>query len=201
MTLDDIKIDEERLNRDIEEFKKELQAEQDFELHWLTKFDNLSKEQRAEIVKKIVDKYSSDKYINSEYKKGYEPRCYLYDLLFAYGAQCGEEIEYCVNSHFPEEQYLIDDSILVSKVYGQGDYIYIEFLDESHYLRELKNDFHKDMQELLSKWVQKLNGEFTIKGNFELRSYKYKHKKENFWEKFTIDSFDFKVDESKTTEI
>ena len=199
MTLNDIKFDEERLKKDIEEFKIFLQNQQDFELRWLTKFDNLTKEKRAEIVKKIVNKYSSDKYIDSEYKKGYEPRCYLYDLLFAYGAQCGEEIEYCINPHFPEEQYLIDDSILVGRVYGQGEYIYVEFLEENHYLRHIKNDFHKDMQKFLSKWAKKINGECTINGTFTLDSHKHCHHNttlnKNVWEKFTIDIFKFNIKE------
>lgn len=191
-------FNEEKLNKGIEEFKKFLQFKQDFELRWLTKFDNLSKEKRAEIIRKIVDKYSSDKYIDGEYNKGYEPRCSLYDLLFAYGAQCGEEIEYCKNPHFGEEQYLIDDSILVAKVYGQGEYIYVKFLEEDHYLRELENDFHKDMQKLLSKWANKINGEYTINGTFDLMSHKHYHNnslQKETCEKFTIDSFKFDINE------
>ena len=182
----------------LQDWKEKLQASQNFKLRWLTKFDNLSKEKRAEIIRKIVEKYSSDKYIDSEYAKGYEPRCYLYDLLFAYGAQCGEEIEYCVNPHFPEEQYLIDDSILVAKVYGQGDYIYVEFLDKDHCLRQIKNDFHKDMQKLLSKWAKKINGEYNINGTFTLSSHKHYHNSISC-EKFTIDGFKFDIDEPTIT--
>lgn len=182
----------------LEDWKDKLQAYQNFKLRWLTKFDNLSKEKRAEIVKKIVNKYSSDKYIDGEYSKGYEPRCYLYDLLFAYGAQCGEEIEYCINNHFPEEQYLIDDSILVAKVYGQGEYIYVEFIEEDHHLRQMKNDFHKDMQKFLSKWAKKINGEFTINGTFTLSSHKHYHNNISC-EKFTIDGFKFDINEPTIT--
>lgn len=169
---------------------------QEFKLRWFTKFENLSKEQREEIVHKIVDKYNSEKYRERELKKSYEPRCYLYDMLFEYGSYYGEPIMYMQNNHFDEEQYVIDDNILVSKIYGQGDFIYVKFLDKSHGKRWLRADFHDALQKFLSKWAEKIHGQYTIEGSFKLESHKHFHDEQNA-ERFTIDSFKFDLTDPK----
>lgn len=188
-----MKIDKKKLEGVALEFANAAKKEIERKLIWFEKFHKLTKEQRKAIVEKIYDKYTSTSYLNREYNRGYEPRYELYYLLFDYATIYGEPFEYMQNRNFPEEQYLIDDSILVSKVYGQGDFVYIKFLDEDHGKRWLRGDFHDALQKFLQKWAGKIRGQYTIQGTFKLESHQHKHKDNT--EKFTIDSFEFDISE------
>lgn len=89
-------------------------------------FHNLSKEEKLKILKKLKNKYDSDKYKDSEYKKGYIPRTPLYSLLIYYCEKYNLPMENeNNNSYFPEIQYNFEDIAQVGIIYGQGVHTYL----------------------------------------------------------------------------
>lgn len=112
--------------------KKIIENEERQEKHkerWLTKFHNLTSEQRLEFAKKCYDKYSSDKYVDKEYNAGFFPRTTLYYWLYDYGEKYGRPVEEKeLNGYFPEDGYIIDNNFYVTIMNGQGSVARIKFL-------------------------------------------------------------------------
>ena len=83
-------------------------------------FHRLGPVERDRIIRLAIEKYSSDKYIDSEYKKGYEPRTPLYAFFFDYAERYGKEMPMDCSVYFPHRYYLIDDRWLIREMNGQG---------------------------------------------------------------------------------
>lgn len=178
----------------IKEVCEKEENHQKFIDRWLDKFHDLTPEKRLEIIKKIDKKYKSEEYIKRF--DGMEPPNTLLSWLFDYGDKYGEEIEYLQNGYFGEEQYKIDDSVVISRMYGQGDFDYLIFLDEDLEKRKLRNDFHNDLIKLFNKYNNRLKGKYTIKGNILFEGHRYKSP-EGDCQEFTIDCSDFDIIEPK----
>ena len=93
---------------------------------YINHIHNLTPEQRAILIRKIINKYESDEYRDREYRKGYEPRTPLYDVLMDYAEQHCQEADYKKNQYFEEIQYDIDGKFIISEIFGQGSFISIQ---------------------------------------------------------------------------
>ena len=113
---------------DLKEYNKELDNEDTFIQRWCDKFHNLTKDERCEIIKKLVKKYDSDAYYWREISLGYQPRKDLLYVVFAYGKRYGVPSYENLNGYFPEEAVIIDNHISVHVLYGQGCEIFVNFL-------------------------------------------------------------------------
>ena len=113
---------------DSDECKKRLEEENKRELFlnswkdkWIEKIHSLTVEQRADVIRKCIKKYDSDKYKDKEYKKGRFPENTLFYMLDDYAEKYGEplyiENDICVS------KYLIDGKFIIECVYGQGSVI------------------------------------------------------------------------------
>lgn len=81
------------------------------------------------MINKINDHYGSDKYIDREYKLGYQPRECLKNELFTYFEKFGEETDQKDWGMFTSSEFKIDKWI-VGLAIGQGSYIYIKEINE-----------------------------------------------------------------------
>ena len=82
---------------------------------------DMSPELRAANIEKVVKKYSSDDYINKEYKMGRLPSEDLLWVLYEYACECCPELD--SNKIFVSESYIIDEKYLLERVDGQGSFI------------------------------------------------------------------------------
>lgn len=89
---------------------------------WVEKLYGLDKDLRSNLIKKVIEKYKSQEYLNREYSLGYEPRMELFTLLQKYAEKYGEDIpdEY---GDFVASALLVDSKWLVKLFIGQGSYI------------------------------------------------------------------------------
>lgn len=98
---------------------------------------NLTKEQRDKLFTKLITKYQSEKYRDREARIGYiEARFTLYDVILEWACVNCPPSYYGVTEDLPEEQYLIDDKFVVGRIYGMGDFTYMQHVDV---LKELYN--------------------------------------------------------------
>lgn len=89
---------------------------------WVEKLHGLDKDLRSNLIKKVIEKYKSQEYLNREYSLGYEPRMELFTLLQKYAEKYGDDIpdEY---GDFVASALLVDSKWLVKLFIGQGSYI------------------------------------------------------------------------------
>lgn len=80
--------------------------------------EDLSVEDRSNLIEKVMRKYESNDYLDKELKKGREPRCLLYDVLLDYSAIHGKLLE--ISGYFPEESWEIDGRWIIKVTWGQG---------------------------------------------------------------------------------
>lgn len=118
-----------------DECKQRLEEERKRELFfnklkdkWIEKIHSLTVEQRADVIRKCIKKYDSDKYKDKEYKKGRFPENTLFYMLDDYAEKYGEplyiENDICVS------KYLIDGKFIIECVYGQGSVINVTEIEE-----------------------------------------------------------------------
>lgn len=116
---------------------------------------SLSVEERAEFIRKVINKYESDEYRDKEWQKGHEPECPLYDVIFEYGQLHGKPSCYKLNGYFSEEQYDIDGKFIVSLISGQGSFISVtEIPDDEpipHIYKESTVEIYNPKDELICK--------------------------------------------------
>jgi hypothetical protein len=112
--------------KSLEEFSIKMQADAEYRGRQVERFKKYSEGQLDEVLQKIIDKYDSDKYVNSEYSKGYEPREELLWVAFNYAT------EYCTPCEdekylnmFTGDAYYIG-SYVIQIMHGQGSVIKIE---------------------------------------------------------------------------
>ena len=89
---------------------------------WVDKLHSLDKDLRSNLIRKVIEKYSSQEYIDREYSLGYEPRMELFTLLQKYAEKYGENVpdEY---GDFVASALLVDSKWLVKLYIGQGSEI------------------------------------------------------------------------------
>lgn len=187
-------VSEEQIKRwqeNAREFLEKMERRDEYVKRWLLKFHNMTPDERLALVKKIDAKYKSDEYRNRFV--GIVPPYVLIEWLFDYGSVYGESIEYMTDGYFPVEQYKIDDSIVVSRMYGQGDFTYIEFLDADLKKRQLKIDFFNAWKKFAKEWCDRLDGDYSIKGTIDFKS--LQHYTKNGIQKFTMDCSRFDITE------
>lgn len=83
--------DSEEGKKSLEKLRQKLIDEERLKTFQLERVHRLFGSNLDSIIEKIFTKYESDEYINSEYKKGYEPRRDLYYLLYDYAEIWGRE--------------------------------------------------------------------------------------------------------------
>lgn len=110
------------------------------EEHYCKKLHEMSPEKRKEIILKIKAKYNSDEYNDKERSKGRQPICYLYNILFRYATLYGIACQYKPNGFFHENQFVIDDNIIIKQINGQGTLTYIEEVDKDEIIPHLIYD-------------------------------------------------------------
>lgn len=120
----------------LEKFAFKIEREE----HYCKKLHEMSPEKRKEIIFKIRAKYGSDEYRDKERSKGRQPVCYLYHILFRYATIYGIACQYKPNGFFHEEQFVIDDNIIIKQINGQGTLTYIEEIDKNEIIPHLIYD-------------------------------------------------------------
>ena len=84
-------LDSEEGKKSVEEYALKLKKEEDLYDYWLSNLHNKYSKRFSEILEKVIEKYDSDKYVNREYKLGYQPRESLFTLFYAYAEKYGRE--------------------------------------------------------------------------------------------------------------
>lgn len=109
-------------------FEKFLNKEENFKKKYLDKISAMTENERKNLLKKIINKYESDKYVKKEYKLGYEPRNDLYHLAADWIIENGKPYKNNQTKDLPffNESYIAED-IIVTMVYGQGTKIMFQF--------------------------------------------------------------------------
>lgn len=127
---------------DLDKFQKKLEFEENRINRYIERIHNMSKDERSIFINKCIDKYTSDEYIEKEYKRGWEPRCPLYDILIQYAVQYGIPAMYKQdNDYFPEEQYDIDGKFVITAIHGQGTIIYIDRVPEDEIIPHILEEY------------------------------------------------------------
>jgi hypothetical protein len=116
---------------DDSEYLKKFAFKVEREEYYCKKLHEMSPEKRREIVFKIRAKYESDEYRDKERSKKRQPVCYLYNILFRYASIYGIRCQYKPNGFFHENQYVIDNNIIIKQISGQGVLTYIEEIDKN----------------------------------------------------------------------
>lgn len=84
-------LDSEEGEKAMEKYALKLKKENDLYDYWLNNLHIKYSNRFAEILEKIIKKYDSDKYVNKEYKLGYQPREPLFTLFYDYAEKYGRE--------------------------------------------------------------------------------------------------------------
>lgn len=100
--------------------EKFVQAQAHLERN-LVRISALPKDKLYQWIDRCIEKYDSDKYINSWYKRGIEPPNDLLFLLHTWAEKNGDEItEGTSMSPFNNVAYGIDNKYVIRIIYGQG---------------------------------------------------------------------------------
>lgn len=119
-------IDSEEGQRSIEEFQRKLDTEEQnrkrLHVHHGKDIDPL--------IEKILNRYDGA-YRDKEYKKGYEPRCPLYNVLYDYAEKygCPTRNKKYVNQFTANQTAYYVGSYCIQLIHGQGSAILIDKLD------------------------------------------------------------------------
>jgi hypothetical protein len=112
----------------LEKFAEKLRREDEYKDRWIDRMWNRIKGDIDVSIEHLDNWYSSDKYRDREYKRGYEPREKLFWILLGvaekYGSEVGDEYELYANS-FTGEMYKLG-SYYIQVMYGQGSVIRID---------------------------------------------------------------------------
>ena len=84
-------FDSEEGKKSIAEFAEKIEREEGIKTNQLERLNKSGK--FIELTEKAIEKYSTDKYINSWYKRGIEPPESLFWFLFEYAEKYGRECE------------------------------------------------------------------------------------------------------------
>ena len=123
---------EEGKKSTLEYFDKIFKKEK-FYNEQVERFYQKYKHKMPQLIEQIMQKYESDVYIKREYKRGFEPRKKLYDVLLKIAAAYGVEVDLNNIEQFPE----INDFTAIAYTYegyflqlmiGQGSVIRIDKL-------------------------------------------------------------------------
>lgn len=102
------RVEEDILNRHVEQFKQKCQHRLD------------------EVIEMLIKKYDSDEYVRREYRLGYQPRERLFWLLLeyakVYGLECSDQKYW---NDFTGEAYYVG-SYVIQVMHGQGSAIRID---------------------------------------------------------------------------
>lgn len=99
-----------------DEFTRKFRIQDQNEKRYIKFIHNLSPEERHKAFIKLKRKYESQKYIESEYKKGIYPRTELYEPILGYAEIYGEELE--TPEYFCTGKYLIDEKWIIEQFDG-----------------------------------------------------------------------------------
>ena len=110
----------------MDEYVRKLIIEQERGDRYVEKFRLLYENNLDYIIKKLLNKYDSDKYVNRERKLGYEPRETLLWLVFEYARKYCEpcEDEKYFNPFTGAAFYI--GSYVIQVMHGQGSVIRID---------------------------------------------------------------------------
>lgn len=131
LDLDKLKnfLDSEEGQRSLEEWADKQSKLNAMNNSQLERFKSKFGHRLSELVDKIKEKYDSDKYVKSWYKRGIEPPeplCFfLFDYAEKYGRQATQEEYDKYGNMFTAELYFID-GFFFNKMNGQGTIIRIE---------------------------------------------------------------------------
>lgn len=128
MNLDSLRdfLDSPEGQESIRKFHDELEISERHRERWIEKFRNRAGDDVDSLLEKIIDKYDSDKYVNREYKLGYEPRESLLWVAMGYaGKYCEECVDEKYLNMFTGEAYYIG-SYVIQVMHGQGSVIRID---------------------------------------------------------------------------
>lgn len=99
--------------------------------HQINKFHN--RNNFKEFVKKVIEKYNSDKYRDRWFKRNIEPPEDLYHFLFDYVAKYGRKCDHNEWQKYGNEftvEMLYHEGYYFSLLYGQGSPVIIIDIDE-----------------------------------------------------------------------
>lgn len=133
-----------------------LEDLRDRNIEWIKE---LTTEKRFELVEKLVNKYESDEYVKSEYKKGFQPRTPLYYVLLDYAETYCRPSLYQVNEYFDEAQYDIDGKWIISIINGQGTVINVTRVEEGRIIPHCLKEEEEEIK------IYYPNGELIIETN------------------------------------
>ncbi len=112
----------------LEKFAEKLRREQEHRDRWVDRMWNRIKDDIDGSIERLDNWYSSDKYRDREYRRGYEARESLFWVLLGvaekYGSEVGDEYELYANP-FTGEMFKIG-SYIIQVMYGQGSVIRID---------------------------------------------------------------------------
>lgn len=122
------KIDKRFVNEAVTRWFKDMTWKFRINNKMIEKFHVLSSEERNVIIRKIIYKYSSDKYIKSESKHRRQPKQTLYFILFEYAIKYGLNVylEHSNKSDFLIGAYRVDNKWDILLYQGQGSFIEVE---------------------------------------------------------------------------
>ena len=113
-------LDSPEGKKSLEEFAKKLARDNAHTNRWIEKFKLRCESNIDESLEKLFDKYYSDKYVQREYKIGYEPRERLLWLVWEYATKyCKPCEDKKYFNMFTGEAYYIG-SYVIQIMYGQG---------------------------------------------------------------------------------
>lgn len=123
-------IDKEIGEGTFDKIFNEINHSENIDNLWVDKLYKLSKDDRLKIVKSIVAKYDSQKYIDKEYKCGREPEEYLYNHILKYAEKYGIRLPITSeHEYYPCEAYLVDNNFIVYGVYGHYICVIVKFIE------------------------------------------------------------------------
>jgi hypothetical protein len=112
----------------LEKFAEKLRREDEHKDRWVDRMWNRIKDDIDGSIERLDNWYSSDKYRDREYRRGYEARETLFWVLLGvaekYGSEVGDEYELYANP-FTGEMYKLG-SYFIQVMYGQGSVIRID---------------------------------------------------------------------------
>jgi hypothetical protein len=130
MTIEEIEafFDSPEGKESLEKFAEKIRREEEHRDRWVDRMWNRIKDDIDGSIERLDNWYSSDKYRDREYRRGYEARESLFWVLLGvaekYGSEVGDEYELYANA-FTGEMYKLG-SYYIQVMYGQGSVIRID---------------------------------------------------------------------------
>jgi hypothetical protein len=119
-------LETEEGKKSIKEWGDKINQEHEHRNRWVEKFKTRCENDLDICLEKLITKYSSDEYVNREYKMGFEPREPLLWLAFEYALKHCEPCEdEQYHNMFTGSAYYIG-SYVIQVMHGQGSVIRID---------------------------------------------------------------------------